>query len=162
VDSAPSQHPMFEYGLDITSNGALLASFGKLNKKAAKLAEVSQEVFYAEFDWKKLLGQFGRKIQYKEVSKFPEVRRDLSLVIDKGVTFNEILALAKNENKKLIKRINVFSVYEGDNIGEGKKSYALSFILQDDDKTLTDKVIDKTMNSLIDSFEKNINAIIRK
>jgi len=96
------------------------------------------------------------------VSKFPEVKRDLSLVIDKKVTFEEILQLANKESKRLIKKINVFSVYEGENIGANKKSYALSFILQDDNKTLNDKTIDKTMNGLINSFEKNIGALIRK
>ncbi len=161
-DSVPTQQPIYEYGLDVSLNGSHLASFGKLNRKVTKLADVSQEVFYAELEWKKLVKLYGRGMRYQEVSKFPEVRRDLSLVIDKKVTFKEILELAKKENRKLIKRINVFSVYEGDNIGEDKKSYALSFILQDDNKTLTDKVIDKTMNSLMSSFEKNINAIIRK
>ena len=161
-DSVPTQQPIYEYGLDVSLNGSVLASFGKLNRKVTKLADVSQEVLYAELEWKKLVKLYGKGMKYQEVSKFPEVRRDLSLVIDKKVTFKEILELAKKENRKLIKRINVFSVYEGENIGEDKKSYALSFILQDDNKTLTDKVIDKTMNSLMGSFEKNINAIIRK
>ena len=162
LDSVPTQQPIYEYGLDVSLNGSILASFGKLNQKVTKLSEVIQEVFYADLEWKKLVKLYGRGMKYTEVSKFPEVRRDLSLVIDQQVSFKEILELAKKENKKLIKRINVFSVYEGDNIGKGKKSYALSFILQDDNKTLTDKVIDKTMNGLIGSFEKNINALIRK
>ncbi|MFY0624972.1 MAG: phenylalanine--tRNA ligase subunit beta [Reichenbachiella sp.] len=162
LNSVPSKNQIFDYGLDISLNGSILGSFGKLNNKVLKLTDVSQDVFYAELDWKKLVKQYGKKIQYREVSKFPEVRRDLSLVIDKSVTFNEILVLANKESKKLIKQINVFSIYEGENIGEDKKSYALSFILQDHDKTLTDKVIDKTMNALINSFEKNISAIIRK
>ncbi|WP_109831137.1 phenylalanine--tRNA ligase subunit beta [Reichenbachiella versicolor] len=162
ADSIPTENKMFEYGLDISINNVLLGSFGKLNKKVQKLVDVSQEVFYAELDWSKLVKQYGKKITYKEVSKFPEVRRDLSLVIDKNVTFKEIMEIAKKESKRLVKRINVFSVYEGENIGEGKKSYALSFILQDDNKTLNDKTIDKTMKSLISSFENNIGALIRK
>ncbi|PIB34379.1 phenylalanine--tRNA ligase subunit beta [Reichenbachiella sp. 5M10] len=161
-DSIPSENQVFEYGLDIRVNGVVLVSFGKLKAKLTKIIGVNQEVFFAEFNWTKMLKQYGKTSLYKEVSKFPEVRRDLSLVIDKDVQFNQIMELAKTEGRKLVKRINVFSVYEGENIGEGKKSYALSFILQDEKKTLNDKVIDKTMNALMASFEKNLNAIIRK
>ena len=161
-DSVPTSNPIFEYGLDISKDGQLLVSFGKLIKKVQKVAEVTQEVFYAEFDWEKMLKLYGTKILYKPVPKFPEVRRDLSLVLDEQVRFQEILDIAKQESKKLIKRINVFSVYKGESIGAGKKSYALSFILQDEHKTLNDKAIDKTMNGLIASFEKDLNAIIRK
>lgn len=161
-DSLPSENQIFEFGLDISVNGLVIASFGKLNAKVCKLVGVNQDTFYAEFHWLKLMKQFGKKILYKEVPKFPEVRRDLSLVIDKNVQFKEIKKIAGKEGRKLIKRINVFSVYEGDSVGEGKKSYAISFILQDENKTLNDKVIDKTMNALIKSFETNLNALIRK
>lgn len=161
-DSVPTGNPVFDYGLDISKDGQLLVSLGKVNRKVQKVAEVSQDVFYAEFNWAKMLKKYGKKILYKAVPKFPEVRRDLSLVLDEQVGFQQILELAKRESKKLVKRINVFSVYQGDSIGEGKKSYALSFILQDENKTLNDKAIDKTMNGLIASFEKDLNAIIRK
>ncbi len=161
-DSAPSENKIFDYGLDILVNGVLLTSFGKLNKKVSKLVGVSQDVFYAEVHWAKLMKQYGKKILYKEVPKFPEVRRDLSLVLDKNVQYAEIKRIAQKEGRKLIKRTNVFSIYEGDSIGEGKKSYAMSFILQDENKTLNDKAIDKTMNALMKSFETNLNAIIRK
>ncbi|MCV9386888.1 phenylalanine--tRNA ligase subunit beta [Reichenbachiella ulvae] len=162
MDSVPTQSEVFEYGLDISVNGVLLASFGKLKKKVTKVIGVNQDVFFAELNWPKLLKKYGKIPMYKAVSKFPEVRRDLSLVLDKKVQFSEIMDIAKSESKKLVKRINVFSVYEGDSIGEGKKSYALSFILQDENKTLNDKVIDKTMSALMSSFENNLNAIIRK
>lgn len=162
VDSVPTTNPIFEYGLDISFNRAQLVSFGKLNKKVLKQVEVNQDVFYAEINWKRLVKHYGRRMLYREVPKFPEVRRDLSLVLDRKTSFSEILALAQKESKKLIKRINVFSVYEGENLGADKKSYAMSFILQDESKTLNDKVIDKTMNGLINSFEKNLNAVIRK
>jgi phenylalanyl-tRNA synthetase beta chain len=99
---------------------------------------------------------------YQEVSKFPEVRRDLSLVINKGVSFDQIKNVALKNESKLIKRINIFDYYEGENIGSDKKAYALSFILQEKNKTLTDKVIDKTMTRLMRSFEKDLGAIIRK
>ncbi|MEP2026092.1 MAG: phenylalanine--tRNA ligase subunit beta [Reichenbachiella sp.] len=161
-DSVPTNNSVFDYGLDISKDGQLLVSFGKVNPKVQKVAEVTQDVFYAEFNWAKMLKKYGKKILYKPVPKFPEVRRDLSLVLDEQVDFQQILELAKKESKKLVKRINVFSVYQGESIGEGKKSYALSFILQDENKTLNDKAIDKTMNGLIASFEKDLKAIIRK
>ncbi|MEP1780315.1 phenylalanine--tRNA ligase subunit beta, partial [Reichenbachiella sp.] len=161
-DSVPTSNPVFDYGLDLLKDGQLLVSLGKISPKVQKVAEVTQDVFYAEFNWAKMLKKYGKKILYKPVPKFPEVRRDLSLVLDEHVSFQQILELAKKESKKLVKRINVFSIYQGDSIGEGKKSYALSFILQDENKTLNDKAIDKTMNGLIASFENDLNAIIRK
>ncbi|WP_316044794.1 phenylalanine--tRNA ligase subunit beta [Reichenbachiella agarivorans] len=162
VDSVPTENQVFEYGLDLSVDGKLLMSFGKLKSKLCKIVGVSQEVFYAEVQWAALLKQYGKSTLYKEVSKFPEVRRDLSLVIDKKVQFSEIMSIAQKESKRLVKRINVFSVYEGENLGEGKKSYALSFILQDENKTLNDKLIDKTMQALMSGFENELNAIIRK
>lgn len=160
--SIPSVNGAFEYGLDLSVNGKTLASIGKLKPKLADSAEVSQPVFYGEVNWNVLISFSGKKLLYNPVSKFPEVKRDLSLVIDKSVSFDQIRVLAERENKKLLKRINVFSVYEGENIGSDKKSYALSFILQDEFKTLNDKQIDRVMNGLIKSFEDNIGAIIRK
>jgi phenylalanyl-tRNA synthetase beta chain len=160
--SMPTVNGAFEYGLDLGVNGKTLASIGKLKHKLAASVQVSQPVFYAELSWNTLIRFSGKKLLYKPVSKFPEVKRDLSLVIDKSVSFDQIRMLAERENKKLLKRINVFSVYEGENIGSDKKSYALSFILRDEFKTLNDKQIDRVMNGLIKSFEDNIGAIIRK
>ncbi len=162
VRSEPTQNQVFAYGLDVSANGKVLASMGKVKDKLVKQAEVRQEVFFADINWDALLKYSGKKLLYKPVPKFPEVRRDLSLVIDKNVTYDQIKTLTFKENKKLIKDVNVFSVYEGENIGENKKSYALSFILQDEFKTLTDKQIDKVMNGLMKSFEQHLNAIIRK
>lgn len=162
LKSVPTTSQVFQYGLDVSENGKNIVSFGLLNNDILKKTDLGQAVFYAEFNWEMLLKYSGKKALYKPVPKFPEVKRDLSLVIDKNVTFDQINKLAQQENRRLIKKINVFSVYEGENIGKDKKSYALSFILQDEFKTLTDKQIDKTMNGLISSFENNLNAIIRK
>jgi len=96
------------------------------------------------------------------ISKFPEVRRDLSLVIDKKVTFREIRMVAAKHTDRIIKNITVFDYYVGDNIGSDKKAYALNFTLQDPQKTLTDKVIDQTMSKLMKAYEKELGAIIRK
>jgi phenylalanyl-tRNA synthetase beta chain len=102
------------------------------------------------------------KLVIQEVPKFPEVRRDLSLVLDRQVIFSEIESLTYTTEKRLIKNVSVFDVYEGKNIPEGKKAYALGFTLQDTTKTLTDEEIDKTMDRLMATFEQKLGAIIRK
>ena len=103
-----------------------------------------------------------KNIRYKEVPKQPEVRRDLALLLDEKIQYQEIESLAYQTEKYLLKNINLFDVYEGENLGKGRKSYAMSFTLQDENKTLTDVEIDKTMNKLLLAFEKNLGAIIRK
>lgn len=152
----------YQFALRITIGNKILATWGKLSKEVVSLAGVKQEVFYGEFDWSLLLKYANKTLVYQEVSKYPEVKRDLSLVIDKGITFDEIEALAKKTERKLLKKINVFDVYEGENIGKDKKAYALSFTLQDQEKTLTDKIIDKTMAALISVYQKDLGAVIRK
>ena len=162
ISSEPTEVPYFQYGLDIKYNNSIVVSIGKLSKATTKLAGVKQDVFYADVDWQSLLKKYKTGLEYKPVSKFPEVRRDLSLVLDKQVTFEEAKKLAFRTERKLLKRLNVFSVYEGDKIEEGKKAYAINFILQDENKTLNDKQIDKVMANLMRSFEQELNAIIRK
>ena len=99
---------------------------------------------------------------YKEISKYPEVRRDLALLLDEKVTFADLYKVAYATEKDLLKHVNLFDVYQGDKLPEGKKSYALSFVLQDNNKTLTDKQIDKTMQRLQDAFEKQLGATLRE
>ncbi|HSJ67732.1 MAG TPA: phenylalanine--tRNA ligase subunit beta [Anditalea sp.] len=152
----------FAYALQLSLGNKLVGKIGLVNDKIARLAEVKQEVFYAELNWGYLLKKSSGLKQYAEISKFPEVRRDLSLVIDRSITFDAIRKIAIKSGGKLLKRIGVFDVYQGDKIDEGKKAYALSFYLQDLENTLTDKVIDKTMGRLMQSFENEINALIRK
>src|SRR6185437_3578052 len=139
-----------------------LVNFGLVKDAYAKLADVKQKVWYADFDLDLLFKVYGKSIQFAEISKFPEVRRDLSLVLDKAITFEKISELAAKTERKLLKEVNVFDVYEGENIGKDKKSYSISFILEDMEQTLTDKVIDKTMEKLMESFEKELGAVIRK
>ncbi|MBT0811880.1 phenylalanine--tRNA ligase subunit beta [Litoribacter ruber] len=152
----------FDYALALTLGKNPVGKIGLISAKVCKLAEVKQEVFYAELNWDYLLKKAAGLKKYEEISKFPEVRRDLSLVISKEVTFDHIKQLAVKAGGKLLKRIGVFDVYQGDKIDSDKKAYALSFYLQDNEKTLTDKVIDKTMGRLMQSFENEINALIRK
>ncbi|EOZ97225.1 Phenylalanyl-tRNA synthetase beta chain [Indibacter alkaliphilus LW1] len=152
----------FDYGLKIKLGTKELGKVGLVSEKLCKLAEVKQEVLYAELSWD-LLGKKAKGLKkYNEISKFPEVRRDLSLVIDKEVSFDQIKKTALKAGGRLLQRIGVFDVYQGEKIETGKKAYALSFYLQDKEQTLTDKIIDKTMNRLIQSFEKEAGAFIRK
>jgi phenylalanyl-tRNA synthetase beta chain len=161
LETADANPALFEYGIQYMLNKKPLVTAGLLRTSITRAADCRQSVFYAEFDWKYLLKQYSAEVQYKEVARFPEVRRDLSLVLDKSVRFEEIKQLALRTEKQLIQEINVFDVYEGDRL-EGKKAYALSFTLQDDQQTLTDKVIDKTMQRLIQAFERELQAVIRK
>lgn len=160
--SEPTEAEYFSYGLDIKYNNKVLCSFGRLQDSVTNQTGVKQEVFYAEFNWDYLVKKYAIKIDYQPIPKFPEVRKDLSLILDKSVTFESVKKVAFQTERKLLKKINVFSVYEGEQIGENKKSYAISFTLHDPSKNLNDKQIDKSMNQLIKGFEQKINAIIRK
>ncbi len=162
TDADEINDEIFAYGMTITLNNSPIGKIGKLNPKITKYFEINQEVFYAEFSWKKLVKAARTKYKFESLSKYPEVRRDLSIVIDDAVTLKEIKKLAFKSEKKLLNRVNVFSVYKGDKLEEGKKSYAISFYLQDKEKTLADKQIDKTMTGFINIFESEIGALIRK
>lgn len=153
---------IFSYGNVYSSKKNNLVQVGKVSDKFLKLVDVKQAVFYAEFNLDALIKLYSNKITFTELNKFPEVRRDLSLVLDKKITFDQIQELALKQEKKLITDMNVFDVYEGKNLGEGKKAYAVSFILQDFEKTLTDQDIESTMNKLMEAFEKELGAVIRK
>jgi len=153
---------VFEMGLMYEQNNKPVVSFGKLAKNLLKAFEIKQDIYYADIYWDTVLELLKRhKISYVPVSKYPEVRRDLALLVDKDVMYSDLERLALKIEKKLLKKVNLFDVYEGDKIEAGKKSYALSFILQDETKTLTDKIIDKTMQRIITAYERNMNAIIR-
>ena len=135
--------------------------FGVVKKSILKHFGIKQEVFYADFNWDAILKAISLKIKYTDIPKYPEVRRDLALLIDKGVTYDSIYAVAKKTEKNLLKNINLFDVYEGDKLPEGKKSYALSFTIQDISKTLTDVQIDKLMGKLQSNFESELGAVLR-
>ena len=156
------QNGVFEFGLEITMSGLSLIQYGKLTPEVCAQADIKQSVFYADINWEELVQMPKDDVEYVEVARFPEVRRDLSLVLDKGVQFSEVAALAYQTEKNILKRINVFDLYQGDKIDSNKKAYALSFILQDKTKTLTDKIIDKCMSRLMQNFEQQLGAIIRK
>ncbi|WP_316803934.1 phenylalanine--tRNA ligase subunit beta [Pedobacter nototheniae] len=153
----------FAYGIKYFRGDKVLVSFGAATKADRKLADVNAEVYYADFDWSALLDIIKKnKIVNKDISKYPQVRRDLSMLIDKNVTFELLKGIAFKTDKKLIKEVNVFDVYEGDKLPEGKKSYALNFILLDEEQTLTDKQIEQTMQKLIANLTQQAGAEIRK
>lgn len=150
-------------GLRITVRQKAVAEFGILSEKLLKQFDLRNPVYYAVIQWDDLLKICGHhKITFAEISKYPEVRRDLALVLDKAVTFSDIQRIAGQYGKKMLRKVNLFDVYEGDKIEKGKKSYAVSFILQDEDKTLAEKEIDSFMNRLMMAFEKELGAVIRK
>ena len=152
----------FDFGLSYKKGEKVLVSFGSVAKDNLKKADVSGAVFFAQIDWDLLLKVIKKnKITYKEVSKFPSVRRDLALLLSDSVTFDQLRLIANRTERKLLKDVQIFDVYKGDKLPEGKKSYALSFILQDEEKTLTDKQIDGIIQKLIINFEKEVGASVR-
>jgi phenylalanyl-tRNA synthetase beta chain len=157
------ENDLFLEGLSlVTKNKIHLVDFGMVNPSIAKEFGVKTAVFFAEFNWDNLLKVAGKqKVIYKEIPKFPEVSRDLALLVDKKVTFGEIKEIANKTEKKLLKQVSLFDIYEGEKLGADKKSYAVNFILQDENKTLTDKQIDKIMGNMIKNLEKQLNAQLR-
>lgn len=153
---------LFAYGLTYKLNGKQVANLGMINPALANTFDIKQEVFFAEIEWRMLLKQItGEKIAYKEMPKFPAVRRDLALLVDKGILYEQIRTLALNTERRLLKQVNLFDVYHGKNLPEGKKSLAVSFVLQDENKTLTDAQIEKVMQRFVDVFTKELNAQLR-
>ena len=145
-----------------TRGGKLLATFGVLHKKIQKAFDIDNEVYYADLNWKELMKAIkNNTVAYKEISKFPAVKRDLALLIDKKVQFAEIEKIAYETDKKLLKSVELFDVYEGKNLEAGKKSYAVSFMLQDENATLNDKQIDKLMQKLIANLQNKLGAKLR-
>lgn len=156
-------NPHFAYSLQYKKGDKVLVEFGAVAKPILKSFGIDKPVFYANFNWDLVLKTVkSNKIFFQDISKFPAVRRDLSLLIDTHITFAQLHKIAFKTEKSLLKTVNVFDVYVGDKLPEGKKSYALSFILQDDDKTLTDKQIDSVMQKLVFNLEKEAKAEVRK
>ena len=156
------QDHLLEFGARLLRGKEEIGKLGKVKPAILKDFGIKQELFYAELDTSLLFQSANPKLVIQEVSKFPEVRRDVSLVLDKRVTFEEIRSLVMSTEKQLIKSIIAFDVYEGKNIPEGKKAYALAFTLLNEHKTLTDEEIEQTMEQLMIAFEQRLGAVIRK
>ncbi|TDB65225.1 phenylalanine--tRNA ligase subunit beta [Arundinibacter roseus] len=161
VETEDCSSKIFQSAISYILHKKPIVQFGLVNPALTKKAGLKIPVWYADFDWDFLLKQYNAMVQFREVPRFPEVRRDLSLVLEKSISFDQVKKVANRTEKQLVKEVNVFDVFEGAALN-GKKAYALSFLLQDSQQTLTEKVIDKTMQRLMAAFEKELGAIIRK
>jgi phenylalanyl-tRNA synthetase beta chain len=161
INNFPVSSDVFSEGLALATGNDILVEFGSIKKSVLKHFDIKQEVFYAEFNWDLILKLISNKIKFTAIPKFPEVRRDLSLLLDQSVAFETVYSVAKQTEKTLLKNVSLFDVYEGSNLPEGKKSYAVSFILQDTTKTLTDVQIDKIMKKLQTNLETELGATLR-
>ena len=157
----PITSDVFAEGMVIAVGNTVLVEFGTVKKSVLKHFDIKQDVLYADFDWGAILKLLSNKIKFTEIPKYPEVRRDLALLLDDSVTFDQIYALARQSEKGVLKDITLFDVYQGTNLPEGKKSYAVSFIIQDNTKTLNDSQIEKIMEKLIGTFQTELGASLR-
>jgi len=161
IEDKPVQNDVFSEGISMGFGNDVLVEFGVVKKHIIKHFDIKQEVFYADFNWDLIIKMISNKIKFQDIPKYPEVRRDLALLVDQSVAFESLYKLARQTEKSLLKQVNLFDVYEGKNLPEGKKSYALSFILQDTTKTLTDTQIDKIMGKLQTVFQNEVGAQLR-
>lgn len=153
---------IYREGIVYSQNGKHIVTIGMLSHKVLKMADIEQDVYYAEFSWENLLKAIkNHTISFTPMPKFPAVKRDLALLLDKKVTFKEVRDIAMRTEKNLLKSVSLFDVFEGEKLGADKKSYAVSFTLQDEEKTLTDKQIDKIMNKLMGTYKHLLGAEIR-
>jgi len=162
VKLSESNSDVFSQGLSFSSNKKAIVEFGTVTRSILKSMDIKQDVFYADFNWDLIIERLKKtNIMYTEVPKFPEVRRDLALLIDKAIQFEQLEQLAYQTEKNMLKNVNLFDVYQGDKLPAEKKSYALSFTLQDESATLTDKQIEKIMEKLIKTYQEKVGAEIR-
>ncbi|WP_335976293.1 phenylalanine--tRNA ligase subunit beta [Gaetbulibacter jejuensis] len=159
---SPIKNDVFSEGISLSKGKVKLVEFGLIGKKVLKHFGIAQSVLFADFNWDNIIETVKQNnITFKDIPKYPEVRRDFALLLDDNVTFEQIDTIAMQTEKQLLKDVDLFDVYQGKNLPNGKKSYAVSFTLQDEHKTLTDKQIDKIMNKLQSNFEKQLGAELR-
>lgn len=162
LKNEPLSSAIFSEGLSFSYQKNTLVSFGLIKKSILKHFDIKQDILYADFNWDVILKQLKSfPTLFNEIPKYPEVKRDFALLLDQKITYKEIHDIAYGAERKLLKDMTLFDVYQGKNLPEGKKSYAVSFTLQDDKSTLTEKQIDKIMNKLQTAFERNLNATLR-
>jgi len=154
---------LFGEGLSLMQGDKSVVDYGLVDGKLLKAFDIETPVYFAEIKWDIILKKSSKKtVTYAEIPKFQEVKRDLALVLNKDVKFEQVKQIAQKTEKKLLKRISLFDVFEGEKLGADKKSYAVSFILQDETKTLNDKQIDKIMKKMMSNYERELGALIRK
>ena len=161
LKETPSQEAIYQEGITLWLGQTAVASLGVVKNNILQHFDIKQQVFYADILWDHLLANLSKEVKYREIPKYPEVRRDLALLLDSEVSFETLHSIALQTEKELLKKVALFDVYQGDKLPKGKKSYAMSFILQDNNKTLTDKQIDKTMAALVEAFKKQTGAQLR-
>ena len=157
-----SKNNIFEYGQNLLIKEKSLVEYGLINSDIIKYFSIDQNIFYINFNWNLITDLIKDKnIKYKQIPKFPEVKRDFALLVDNNISFESISKIAKKTDQKFLKNVVLFDVYNGENLPKGKKSYAVSFTLQDETKTLTEKEIDKIMSRLENSFKDELGAELR-
>ncbi|MBR1732617.1 MAG: phenylalanine--tRNA ligase subunit beta, partial [Alloprevotella sp.] len=158
-----SANDIFSHGLALKDrNGKVLLEFGIVAKKLCALCGVEQEVYFADLHWDELMKKTRKqKVEFQELSKFPAVSRDLALLVDADVRFGQIEEIALRADRKLIKAVRLFDVYEGKNLPAGKKSYAVNFTLQDDTRTMNDKQVEAVMQRIVNNLSSQLNAQLR-
>lgn len=161
AQSQPLVSSVFAEGLSMAIGNVVLVEFGTVKKSVLKHFDIKQQVLFADFNWDQILKIVSNKIKFTSIPKYPEVRRDLALLVDNAVSFESIYKIARQSEKTLLKEVSLFDVYEGKNLPEGKKSYAVSFIIQDSSMTLTDEQVEKIMGKLQQNFEKELGATLR-
>lgn len=162
IEISPIEDPAFEQAFQFKLKKSSLAIVGCVNKELRKSFGIDDEVWVADCSWNTLFATYSKfKLQYSEVPKFPTVRRDLSMLIDSQTGFDKIVSIARGTERKLLRDIDLFDVYEGEKLPAGKKSYAVSFTFLDEEQTLTDKQIDKTMERLIKAYQEQLGAELR-
>ena len=162
LKNSPTKNDVFSEGISLSLGKIILVDFGVVKRNILKEFGIKQEVLFADFNWENVMKlSNNQNFKVQELPKFPPVKRDLALLLDSKTEFKEVYNLAFQSEKNLLKDIDLFDVYEGNNLPEGKKSYAVSFVLQDESKTLEEKQIEKIMQKIQQSLEKNLNAVLR-
>ena len=162
LKSTPSKQDIFQEGQSLKFGKTTLAEFGSVKQNIVSSFGIDQEVFFVDINWDQVLKQLKTDhVKFKPIPKFPEVKRDFALLLDEDVTFEKIYNISKQTDNSFLRDISLFDVYKGKNIPEGKKSYAVSFTLQADNKTLTDKEIDNIMTKLQLRLKKDVGAELR-
>lgn len=156
------KNDIYSTAVTIETRNRVLGTLGIVSKKVLKAADINTDVFFAELNWDALMKEIKKhSVTFKEISKYPSVKRDLALLLDKAISFDQIEKIAYKNERKLLREVTLFDVYEGKNLPEGKKSYAVNFVIQDDEKTLNDKQIDSIMSKIQTSLEKELGAQLR-
>ncbi len=162
IKVSPIENDVFSEGISLRIGKKILVDFGLVNKKIMKHFDISQDVLFADFNWDNVIDLVKHtSVNFKELPKYPSTRRDFALLIDDNVTFEAIDAIANQTEKRLLKNVDLFDVYQGEKLPKGKKSYAVSFKFQDEHSTLTDKQVDKIMQKLQSNFEAQLGAELR-